>query len=215
MGTWNDPAGCKPDCGASTVTALMPLQPKENVMKLTDSQLVILSSAARRDDGTLLPLPRSVKLNKGATTIVFKSLLKHKLVDERVAMPGEACWREADDDRFALVIAEAGLKALGVEKPDDAKQASTSEGDRQSHGTKLLARQKGTPVREGSKLSLLVGLLSRKTGATVEEAAEATGWQHHSIRGAISGALKKKMGLTVTSAASEGRGRVYRIEAQS
>lgn len=186
-------------------------------MKLTDSQLVILSSAAKREDGTLLPLPRSVKLNKGATTIVLKSLLKHNLVEERVAMPGEVSWREADDHRFTLIIAEAGLKALGVEKPDGANQASAPEGDYQAHGAKRakpLAAKKSASVREGSKLSLLVGLLSRKTGATVEEAAEATGWQHHSIRGAISGALKKKMGLTVTSAASEGRGRVYRIEAQ-
>jgi hypothetical protein len=182
-------------------------------VKLTDSQLVILSSAANRDDGVILPLPKKMKLNKGATTIVLKSLLKHKLVDERAAMPGEACWREADDNRFALVISETGLTAIGVEKPDGANPPSVPEEDRQVEGAKRTKPPATKKMREGSKLSLLVGLLSRKSGATVEEAAEATGWQHHSIRGAISGALKKKMGLTVTSAASEGRGRVYRIAA--
>jgi hypothetical protein len=39
----------------------------------------------------------------------------------------------------------------------------------------------------------------------------ATGWQAHSVRGAISGALKKKLGLEVTSEKIDGRGRVYRI----
>ncbi len=44
--------------------------------KLTDSQLVILSAAAKRQDGSVLPLPRSLKVNKAAATTVLKSLLK-------------------------------------------------------------------------------------------------------------------------------------------
>ena len=40
-------------------------------------------------------------------------------------------------------------------------------------------------------------MLERREGATVEQIAVTTGWQHHTIRGAISGALKKKLGLTV------------------
>ena len=43
----------------------------------------------------------------------------------------------------------------------------------------------------------MIDLLKRPEGATVEQIAAATGWQHHTIRGAISGALKKKLGLTV------------------
>ena len=43
----------------------------------------------------------------------------------------------------------------------------------------------------------MIELLKRPEGATVEQIAAATGWQHHTIRGAISGALKKKLGLTV------------------
>ncbi len=61
------------------------------------------------------------------------------------------------------------------------------------------------------KQALLIDLLKRKKGATIEEIVEATGWQAHSVRGAISGALKKKLGLMVTSDPVEKRGRVYRI----
>ena len=63
-----------------------------------------------------------------------------------------------------------------------------------------------------SKQDRLIGLLRRPSGATIEELSKATGWQPHSIRGAISGILKKKLGLAVASEASEKRGRVYRIE---
>ncbi len=52
-------------------------------------------------------------------------------------------------------------------------------------------------------------------GATIEEIVEATGWQAHSVRGAISGALKKKLGLAVTSEKVQARGRVYRIVERS
>ena len=55
----------------------------------------------------------------------------------------------------------------------------------------------GTP---GGKLALLVELLAKPDGSTVDELVAATGWQAHSVRGAISGQLKKKHGLTVTSA---------------
>ena len=66
-------------------------------------------------------------------------------------------------------------------------------------------------ARRGTKLALLVDLLKRKTGATIGEIVKATGWQPHSVRGAISGALKKKLGLAVSSDKVDGRGRVYRI----
>jgi DNA-binding MarR family transcriptional regulator len=50
--------------------------------KLTDTQLVILSTAGQRGDGTALPLPKSLKLQGGAVTHVLKSLLKKELLDE-------------------------------------------------------------------------------------------------------------------------------------
>ena len=66
------------------------------------------------------------------------------------------------------------------------------------------------PARADSKQAQVIALLSRANGATVDEMAAAIGWQRHSVRGVISGALKKRLGLTITST-KEDRGRVYRI----
>jgi Protein of unknown function (DUF3489) len=81
---------------------------------------------------------------------------------------------------------------------------------------------KPTP-RTGTKQALMIELLKRPEGATVEQIAAATGWQHHTIRGAISGALKKKLGLTVEATrtrevgpnktGAKGSSTVYRIVA--
>ncbi len=65
--------------------------------------------------------------------------------------------------------------------------------------------------RSGTKQAILIELLKRPKGATIADMATRTGWQAHSVRGAISGALKKKLGLVVTSESIEGQGRVYRI----
>jgi uncharacterized protein DUF3489 len=68
-----------------------------------------------------------------------------------------------------------------------------------------------TSARHGTKQAMLIEMLSQPKGATLEDLVTATGWQKHSVRGAISGTLKKKLGLPVTSAVVEARGRVYRI----
>jgi hypothetical protein len=66
-------------------------------------------------------------------------------------------------------------------------------------------------TRSGTKQATLIAMLRRDTGATIEEIGAATGWQHHTVRGAFAGALKKRLGLEVTSEKVEGRGRVYRL----
>jgi hypothetical protein len=67
----------------------------------------------------------------------------------------------------------------------------------------------------GTKLDALIAALNRPTGATVADLMAVTGWQAHSVRGAISGHLKKKLKLQVTSKAIEGQGRVYRITGEA
>lgn len=56
-------------------------------------------------------------------------------------------------------------------------------------------------------------MLRAPDGAAIEEIMAATGWQSHTVRGAMAGALKKKLGLEVSSEKVEGRGRVYRLPA--
>jgi hypothetical protein len=55
-------------------------------------------------------------------------------------------------------------------------------------------------------------MLKRAEGATLAEIVEATGWQRHAVRGALAGALKKRLGLKITSEKVEGRGRIYHVE---
>ena len=78
-------------------------------------------------------------------------------------------------------------------------------------------KKKGTPAppvaRDGSKTTTVVGLLERKGGATLAEIMKATGWQAHSVRGFLSGTLKKKQGLTLTSTQGENRERRYSVKA--
>ena len=63
-----------------------------------------------------------------------------------------------------------------------------------------------------TKKQIMIDLLRRPEGATIEEISAATEWQSHTVRGAMSGALKKKLGIEITSKKVEERGRVYRIE---
>ena len=66
-------------------------------------------------------------------------------------------------------------------------------------------------AKRPSKQDEVIAMLRRPEGATVDEVARATGWQHHTVRGVFSGTLKRKLGLTLASAKEE-RGRVYRVD---
>lgn len=188
--------------------------------KLTDCQLVILSAAAQNSGGAVLPLPKSLKRNKAAATSVLNSLVKRGLVVERPAGRGAEAWREAaDGQRMTLVITEAGLEAIGVEPEMGSRKPAATKPRPKTRGKRAIRkptaakpkRSASPAARSGTKQAMLIDLLARKSGATITEAVEATGWQPHSVRGAISGTLKKRLGLTVTSAVVASRGRVYRI----
>jgi len=73
------------------------------------------------------------------------------------------------------------------------------------------AKDAAPQTREGSKTAIVLAMVRRPEGATLADIMAATGWQTHSVRGFISGALGKKMGLTVESFKSESGDRCYRI----
>jgi hypothetical protein len=92
-----------------------------------------------------------------------------------------------------------------------AKSASKSAPSKTAKGKPGKASGKPAAARDGSKKAEVLGLLQRKGGATLAQIMKATGWQAHSVRGFISGALGKKMGLTVDSVRREDGERVYSI----
>ena len=166
--------------------------------KLTDTQAIILSAAAQRDGHIALPLPDS--LRGGAAAKVIGAMLAKGFLEEVDAdtSNGEPIWRETGDGHGVTLIAtDAGLAAIGIE-PDSAEVKPTEDS----------APKTRTP-REGTKQATLIAMLRAPDGATIGEIMTATGWQSHTVRGAMSGALKKKLGLDVTSEKVEGRGRVY------
>ena len=171
--------------------------------KLTETQAVILSAASQRTDRFALPLPKSLKggaAHKVVNALVDKGLLKEVKANRKMNDP---VWRENDEGQIlTLVITDAGFAAIGIDVEPKNTKAPKPE-------PRPAPTERKT--REGTKQSLMIELLRRPGGATLAEIVEATGWQPHTVRGAMAGALKKKLGLTITSEKDETSGRVYRL----
>ena len=170
--------------------------------ELTDNQIELLRAAASADDGAV----EAPADKKG-----FQSLIKRGLF---IAMPQV-------NGPTRLLITDGGRAAIGLEA---APEAAGTAGDGQPpHDNREAASAAPTasgasqdaesgPKAPGGKIGVLVALLQRPEGVSLVDAQSATGWQAHSVRGAISGAIKKKLGLEVTSEKTEA-GRIYRIVA--
>jgi len=212
---------------------------------LSDTQSIILSAAAQRADGNLLPLPGS--LRGGAATKVVGALLTRGLIREQITdSPRTAdaamntIWRnlpEPDGRGVLLFITGAGADAIGIEPaalPYAFNEGTNSAGDPAAGApagadeapVETPAKRRGRPrkaapmaadvapapkTRDGTKQAQVVGMLRRPKGATIAQIVAATEWQVHTVRGFFAGALKKKLGLTVTSEKVESGERVYRI----
>ena len=184
---------------------------------LTDTQSIILSAAAQRADHIALPLPTN--LRGGAATKVVATMLAKGLLEEVDAdlRKRELIWRETGDGHgVTLVATNAGLDAIGIEHEAGsanavALDALTDEPAAQAAVT--VAAPTSRAPREGTKQAALIDMLSRPEGATLDEIATALQWAKHTCRGAMSGALKKRLGLVITSKKVDGRGRVYQIDA--
>jgi hypothetical protein len=152
--------------------------------------------------------------------------------NDEALVPADVAPTSAEADSAAGVPTPA-TEANGAAMPAKRKAKAKGKGKGKAEATKSAPAAsepeaagepsaKPTP-RAGTKQALMIDLLKRPEGATVEQIAEATGWQHHTIRGAISGALKKKLGLTVEATrtrevgpnktGAKGSSTVYRIVA--
>jgi hypothetical protein len=169
------------------------------LIQLTNTQRIILSAACARENGLIFPVTADIK--GGPVGNSLKSMLKRRLIEEIKANDLNTVWRH--DEHLGPVTLKAtplAYSALELDGgraiPDDNTGAASPQPARQ---------------RKTTKQALLIDLLKRPEGATIAEIVAATDWQAHTARGAISGVLKKKLGLTVTSKKFIGRGRVYNI----
>ena len=195
---------------------------RELAHKLSDTQLVLLSAAAQRDDHCLTTTP---KLKGGAARNVAEKLIAAGLVEEIKAKAGAPIWRRDEEttQSFALRLTAAGLKAIAVdeaaieEEPAEPtltnggpphsvepslvkveRELSGRDGSEGATASSGAIRESVTPSipRPGSKLMEVIELLRRDHGATIDELIGATNWLPHTTRAALTGLRKRGHAIT-------------------
>ncbi len=199
---------------------------EHTTVKLSDAQLVILSAAAQRADGSLLPLPESLAAKGAALNrVMIETLCKRKLAEERQTINGAPEWRrDQDHPPLGLFITKSGLLALGIdvagkEKPSQAaasKPRQRKTAVAKSRGKDRRASSAGSKrpqTSSQSKQDVVIQMLRRKSGVTIKDIIGKTGWQPHSVHGFFSGLVKKKLKLPLVSNVGKDGVRRYHIAA--
>lgn len=104
-------------------------------------------------------------------------------------------------------------RAIQALTPAPAQHVAPAAAKKAKAPKETIVKDAAPQAREGSKKAIVLDLLKRPEGATLVDVMATTGWQAHSVRGFISGALGKKMGLTVESFKTENGARAFRIAA--
>ena len=197
-------------------------------IKLTDTQLVMLSTAAQRNDHCLVAAPN---VKAAAAQKIAGKLIASGLVKEIKAKPGAPVWRRDDEagQSYALKLTAVGAKAIAIDESaeaayvgdegnsrEDVEQAGScsqrpSAPDPSSAGANATAPARPSAPRGGTKLAEVVELLQRDRGATIDQLIDATGWLPHTTRAALTGLRKRGFALAIDRSDKE-RGSIYRIE---
>ena len=196
-------------------------------IKLTDTQLVMLSAAARREDRCLVA-PKSLK--GGAAQKVAKKLISAGLAKETKAKRNDPIWRRDEESgaSYALKLTAAGAKAIGIDEGVESENAPNEDGALENQNqTAISSEGKASdpldPIeplaagasapRGGSKLAQVIKLLQRDHGATIDELMAATGWLAHTTRAGLTGLRKRGYVVAIDRSDNE-RGSFYRIKAE-
>jgi len=168
-------------------------------LRLNDLQLVLLSTASQRDDGSLLPPPDSISERTPAVDKAIKSLLRRGLA----AKPDAS---DISDPLIGVRITAAGRAAIGAGQDEGEGNRSPEEPEKKSRP------ESGPSSRPASKIGTVLSLLQREEGATLDEMVAATGWLPHTTRAALTGLRKKGH---VIAKDKRGETTFYRIAAEA
>jgi hypothetical protein len=160
--------------------------------KLNDTQLILLSSAAARDEGSIFPLTASLADAGARATKAMFTLLKNGLVEERETSDAGAVHRTDGDLSFGLFLSGAGRAAINIE--DSGGEGAGGETPPSPAPASAVVPTKAATV---------LALLQRHDGATLAELITATGWLPHTTRAALTGIRKKGHAVERTKRADE------------
>ncbi|QTH21586.1 DUF3489 domain-containing protein [Rhizorhabdus wittichii] len=161
--------------------------------KLTDMQLILLSTACQRDDGSLLPPPDSLGAQAARIRKAVEALIKKGLAAEQEGMAAPQAWRTDGDLVIGVIVTDAGRAIIDPPVAEETPAGKAKE---------VPAVSPPSASRAGTKQAQVIDLLKRKGGATLNEIVEATGWLPHTSRAALTGLRKK--GHAINSAKVEG-----------
>ena len=181
-------------------------------VKLTATQTSVLKTAASRTDGNIEPLPSN--LRGGARTAVIDGLLARDLIT-----------KFQHPDHVEYYITDAAYAAVGRKRevpapvtPDAETEAAVAAAEatwvrgKRPPAENPLKDSVERKLRPGTKILTLVELLQEPGGASIVTLLRATGWLPHTIRGAISAIVKKKLGFSVISENGLSGERIYKID---
>ena len=130
-----------------------------------------------------------------------------RLVEIWNSLPGQKPVTKFTSHQAAVARIWKAIQSLA---PDNTAPARHARATKSQSGKRAHRTQRAT-ARRGSKTALVIEMLKRPHGVTLKDLMAATEWQAHSVRGFISGALGKNMGLVVNSAKRQDGERVYSI----
>ncbi len=170
------------------------------MFRSSDLQLILLTTAAQRADGSLLPPPDSIGSQTTRIRRSISPLIKNDLVSEAVITDATLAWRDDGDVRYCAFITDAGRELIGAEPAGSTENLSQHD----APPAAVIAPEKAI-----TKGAMVLDLLRREQGATLDELVLATGWLPHTTRAALTGIRKKGHAV-----AKSKRGDVscYRIE---
>jgi hypothetical protein len=177
--------------------------------KLINAQLKILSQAAQHENGAAFIPERT-----GTTALrnLSESLVERELMREILTKPGMPIWRKGEDGRsISLVILKAGKDLIlehGESLPSD-KRIFSIKGSEVEPNCDLASTPSLAQPRAGSKLALVIAMLSHEAGASLKALADMAGWLPHTTRATLTGLRKR--GFLIERVKDDDTGTVYRI----